>query len=238
MIRVFLMSLVIFFLGSTLSAESLKIAAGAGYKKPLMDVLKVYEQTHPKVEAMFGNMGQVFAQAKQGEVALLIGDKKFLEKQTGVVFTHYQTIGHGKAVMAYAKGVKLSKIEDLSLGNITKMAMPDAKKAIYGIAGMEFLNNSKLYDAIKDKLMVVSTVPQVTTYVITHEVDVGIINLTAALDAKDQIGGYMEIPVSLYTPIEIVAGSLESCSKQQECQDFVTFLSSESAKEIFHRYGL
>ena len=233
-----MMSLLVLFLGATLSAESLKIAAGAGYKKPLMDVLKVYELTHPKIDAMFGNMAQVFAQAKQGEVSLLIGDKKFLEKQKEVVFSRYQTIGYGKAVIAYAQGVKLSKVEDLQASSITKIALPDTTKAIYGIAGMEFLKNSQLYDVIKDKVLIVATVPQVTTYVITHEVDVGIVNLTAALDAKDKIGGYLEIPASLYTPIEIVAGSLDTCSKNKECTDFVVFLNSDSAKEIFHRYGL
>ncbi|MDD2384746.1 MAG: molybdate ABC transporter substrate-binding protein [Sulfurospirillaceae bacterium] len=233
-----LLSFLVLFIGSILSAESLKIAAGAGYKKPLIDVLKVYEQTHPKIDAMFGNMAQIFAHAKQGEVSLLIGDKKFLEKQKEVVFSSYQTIGYGKAVIAYAKGVKFSKVEDLQAPSMTKIALPDTTKAIYGIAGMEFLKNSQLYDVIKDKLLIVATVPQVITYVITHEVDAGIVNLTAALDAKDKIGGYLEIPAALYTPIEIVAGRLDTCSKNKECTDFVAFLNSNSAKEIFHRYGL
>lgn len=233
-----MMSLLVLLLGSALSAESLKIAAGAGYKKPLMDVLKVYEQNHPKIDAMFGNMAQVLAHAKQGEVSLLIGDKKFLEKQNEVLFSRYQTIGYGRAVIAYAQGVKLSKIDDLQASSITKIALPDTQKAIYGIAGMEFLKNSQLYEVLKDKLLIVATVPQVATYVITHEVDAGIINLTAALDAKDKIGGYLEIPSSLYTPIEIVAGSLDTCSKNKECTDFVAFLNSNSAKDIFNRYGL
>lgn len=49
----------------------------------------------------------------------------------------------------------------------------------------------------------------------TNEVDAGILNLTEALNAGEKIGGYIEIPQNLYTPIEIVAGSLDTCSSRQ-----------------------
>ena len=218
--------------------ENLKIAVGAGYKKPVTEVLKEYEKTHPKVDAMFGNMAQIFAHASQMEISLVIADKKFLEKQHDLVFTQYQTIGLGKAVLAFAKGIQLSSIEDLAKPEIQKIAMPESKKAIYGDAGIEFLHNAHLYDKVKDKLLIVSTVPQVSAYVVTNEVDVGIINLTAALDNGDKQGGYIEIPSHLYTKIEIVAGSLKSCEQSAQCQSFVSFLSSPAAKEIFTKYGL
>lgn len=224
---------------SHLCAEDLKIAVGAGYKKPVQEVLKAYEQqTHEKIDAMYGNMAQIFAHAKQMEIALVIADKKFLEKQSELTFTQYQRVGDGIAVIAYAKGVAFESIEDLTNENIKMIAMPEAKKAIYGDAGMEFLNNAKLYEGIKAKLLVVATVPQVSSYVSTHEVDVGVMNLTAALDSIDKIGGYIKIPQAYYTPIEIVAGSLKACEMDKTCQDFVAFLKTPKAKEIFTHYGL
>ncbi|MDD4507128.1 MAG: molybdate ABC transporter substrate-binding protein [Sulfurospirillaceae bacterium] len=226
------------FMGTFLCADSLKIAVGAGYKKPVLEVLKAYEATHPKVDAMYGNMSQIFAYAKQEEVALVIGDKKFLEAQKEIRFVSYQDIGLGRAVIVYAKGMRLDDVLDISKESIQKIAMPEPKKAIYGDAAMEFLNNTKLYDKVKEKLIVVATVPQVATYVITHEVDMGILNLTAALDAGDKIGGFVEIPSHLYTKIEITAGSLDACSKEKACGEFLTFLSSPKAKEIFTKYGL
>ena len=116
--------------------------------------------------------------------------------------------------------------------------MPEAKKAIYGDAGIEFLNTTKLYESLKDKLIVVATVPQVSSYVNTHEVDVGIMNLTAALDSIDKLGGYIKIPQEYYTPIEIVAGSLKACESDKICQEFIAFLKTPKAKEIFVKYGL
>jgi molybdate transport system substrate-binding protein len=224
--------------GTFLCADGLKIAVGAGYKKPLQEVLKAYEEAHPKVDAMYGNMAQIFAHAKQEEVALVIGDKKFLEAQKEVSFVTYHDIGLGRAVIVYAKGMHLDNALDIDKQSIQKIAIPEPKKAIYGKAAMEFLNNTQLYDKVKEKLIVVATVPQVATYVMAHEVDLGILNLTAALDAGDKIGGFVEIPAHLYTKIEITAGSLHACEKEKTCEDFLAFLSSAKAKAIFTKYGL
>lgn len=225
-------------IGTLLCADSLKIAVGAGYKKPVLEVLNAYEATHPKIDAMYGNMAQIFAHAKQEEISLVIGDKKFLEAQKELSFTRYQNIGIGRAVIVYAKGKHLENAIDITKSSIQKIAVAEPKKAIYGGAAMEFLNNANLYDAMKERLITVATVPQVATYVITHEVDVGILNLTAAIDAGDKIGGYVEIPSHLYSKIEITAGSLGICAKEKQCKEFLDFLASPKAKEIFIKYGL
>ena len=229
-------SIVVFF--SFAKAEELTIAVGAGYKKPVVEVLKLYEAKQGKIDAIYGNMAQIFTQAKQMDIALIIADKKFLEKQSELTFNAYQAIGEGKAVIAYAKGVHFEVLEDLKNERIKTIGMPEAKKAIYGDAGMEFLENSKLLEHTKNKLFVVATVPQVSAYVSTHEVDVGIMNLTAALDSIDKIGGYIKIPQHYYTKIEIVAGSLPACSSNAMCQNFLLFLKSPEAKAIFEKYGL
>ena len=221
-----------------LCADSLKIAVGAGYKKPLSEVIKAYEKHNISVDAMYGNMAQIFAHAKQEEVSLVIGDKKFLEKQKELSFKAYHSLGFGKAVIIFAKGMKIGRPEDIAQNSVKKIAIPEPKKAIYGDAAMEFLNHSKLYDTLKERLVIVATVPQVSTYVSTNEVDAGILNLTEALNAGEKIGGYIEIPQNLYTPIEIVAGSLDTCSSDKACASFLTFLSSAEAKAIFTKYGL
>lgn len=225
-------------MGTLVCADSLKIAVAGGYKKPIQEVIKAYEETHPKVDAMMGNMAQIFAHAKQEEVALVIGDKKFLEAQKEIEFVRYQEIGLGRAVLIYAKGMRLENALDISKESVQKIAIPEPKKAIYGDAAMEFFNNTKLYDKVKEKLIVVATIPQVATYVMANEVDMGVVNLTVALDAGDKIGGFVEIPSHLYSKIEITAGSLGACAKEKSCEEFLIFLSTPKAKAIFAKYGL
>ena len=219
------------------NASNLKIAAGAGYKKPMMDVIKEYEKGGEKIDVFFGNMKQVSTQAKQTDIALLIGDKKFLSSKSKLDFKEYLILGVGKVVVAYPKGKSIDSVDELVKSDIKRISMPQPKKAIYGIAGEEFLKNANLYESVKDKLFVVATVPQSMTYVITNEVDAAIVNLTAALSNANKIGGYIEVPQKYYNPIEIVAGKLKSCDTKQ-CENFVNFLKTEKSKNIFKKYGL
>jgi len=232
---VFLMLLISTFV---CSATDLKIAGGAGYKKPIMEVVKLYEsQKAIRLEPIFGNMKQVTTQAKNADIALIIGDKKYLAKKSGLEFKKYNFLGKGYVVIAFAKGVNVTNIDDLKSEIIKKIAMPEPKKAIYGAAGQEFLKSTKLYESIKDKLYVVATVPQVANYLLSGEVEAGIINLTAALAFKNKLGGFIEVDQSFYSPIEIVAGELPAC-KDSTCKDFLDFLQTKEVKSIFKKYGM
>ncbi len=224
-------------LGVVVNGANLKVAAGAGYKKPLMDVIKEYEKNGDKIDAFFGNMKQITTQAKETDIAVIVGDKNFLSKKSKLDFKEYLYLGTGKVVVAYPKGKSITSIGDLTKDTIGKISMPQPKKAIYGIAGEQFLKNAKLYDSVKEKLYVVATVPQSMTYVITNEVDAGIVNLTATLANKAKIGGYIEVPQQYYSPIEIVTGKLASCNTK-ECEKFVEFLATQTSKDIFRKYGL
>lgn len=235
MLKKILLVLVVFVL--SLNASNLKVAAGAGYKKPLLEVIKEYEKSGNKIDAFFGNMKQVTTQAKQTDISLIIGDKNFLSKKSKLDFKEFIILGKGKVVIAYPKNKIIKTIEDLKQEDIKRISMPQSKKAIYGIAGLEFLQNANLYENVKEKLFIVSTVPHALMYVITNEVDVGIVNLSAALANKNKIGGFLEVPSEYYSPIQIVVGKLEAC-KTKQCEEFLNFLSNEKSKSIFKKYGL
>lgn len=220
----------------TLNATDLKIAAGAGYKKPLMEIIKEYEKEGGKVEGVFAHLKQVTTQATQTDIPLILGDKNFLVNKSGLKFKEFIPIGEGELVTVYPKGKTISSIEELSNDNIKKITIPDPSKAIYGIAGTEFLKNSKLEEKVKDKLLIVATVPQAMTYILTNEVDAAFVNLSEALANKDKIGGYIKVDKKYYTPIQIVFGKLDNCDKS--CEKFANFLTTQTAKDIFEKYGL
>lgn len=230
--------LLLAFIASSLmlSANDLKIGAGAGYKKPLMEIIKEYEKENGKVEPVFGHLKQITTQASQTDITLILGDKKFLANTKEINFKEFITLGEGELVIAYPKDKKLSSIEDLASDNIKKITIPDPTNAIYGIAGTQFLKNANLEEKVKDKLIVVSTVPQAMTYIVTNEVDAGLVNISEAIGNKDNIGGFIKVDKRYYTPIEIVIGKLDNCDK--ECEKFVEFLTTKTSKDIFDKYGL
>ncbi|MDR3604055.1 MAG: molybdate ABC transporter substrate-binding protein [Syntrophaceae bacterium] len=227
------------FVSSALS-DTLVIAAGAGYRRMLEEVIRVYEnKTGAKVDQIFGHMGQVIMQAKaSGVVSLILGEHDFL-KASDIQFDSFHKVGNGFLVIAYGKDVKLDKPEDLTKGYISKIAIPDPKQAIYGKAAKDFLQNTGLNGKVEKKLLVVATVPQVSAYIISKDVEAGFINLTDAIYVKDKIGGYLVLDKDKYEPINLVIGVIKGFENRPETSQFLNFLLKDpDAKTIITKSGL
>ncbi|WP_444462172.1 molybdate ABC transporter substrate-binding protein [Rhodobacter capsulatus] len=73
---------------------------------------------------------------------------------------------------------------------LPKVGIPDKKSAIYGKAGRQFPNHAGLAAKVDPKLITVATVPQVTAYLTSGDVDAGFLNIADAIGAKDDLGGW------------------------------------------------
>jgi len=237
--RVLWACLVVLLLAGQAMAEPLTIAAGAGYKKLVTALAKGFETASgAKTELVFGNMGQVVAQAKgSGAIDVIVGEKGFLEK-SGLAFSGFAEIGQGVLVVAWPKGKALAAPADVAKPGIRRVAMPDPEKAIYGKAAAQYLEKSGLQKDVAGKLLVVATVPQVTTYLLSGEVDAGFVNRTDVMDLGEAIGGYLEVDPSLYAPIAIGAERLAEAKNPGDAKAFADFLASDAARAIAKKHGL
>ena len=241
MYHLLIVAVLIMFAHSAAIADSFLLAAGAGYKRPVAEIIKLYEQKRgSKIEQIYGNMGQIIMQAQAVPgMALIVGDEEFLKKASGIEFSDFQPLGEGILAIAYTKKVSLSGPEDIAKPDVMKIALPDEKNAIYGKAGKEFLVNSKLFDKVESRLITVSTVPQVSAYLVAGEVEAGILNLTDALFIKDKLGGYLTPDKSLYSPIRIVIGIVKGYDQKKQVVEFLNFLkASPEVTEILKKYGI
>lgn len=243
--------LALFLVPAAWAGDALTIAAGAGYKELVKSLSEAFAgESGVTPQQIFGNMGQITAQAEQsGVVDLVIGDKSYLDN-TKLPFAGEQLIGKGKLILAVAKGVELKGLADITsvtkdnaaaiLGDaaITRIALPDKKKAIYGRAATQFLESVGLADAVASKLLMVGTVPQVSAYVVSGEVDLGFVNLTDALVIEPKAAKILPVEEDLYKPIRIVAKPLEGSPNADMVAKFVTFLQSDKATAIATRQGL
>lgn len=239
-VRIFLMSVFLFVSTVTAGwADNVVIASGAGYKKMVNALSAAYtEQTGSSVDLIFGNMARVTMLAKQGDkVGLVLGDARFLKKAQ-LPMTAMQELGRGKLVLAFSKLSNAKTVADLDNSKTKRIALPDGKKAIYGKAAREFLSSSGRLPNIQPKLVEVSTVPQVFSYIATNEVDMGFINLTHALNVAEKLGGYVVLDEALYSPISIVVGVLNNSARKSEQQAFLNFLNTPQAQAIIHNHGL
>ncbi len=221
------------------ASDSLVVASGAGYRKMVDALAAAYEaQAGPSVDRLYGNMAQTLAQAKSGGVVdLVLGARYFLDK-SGIAFVDIRSLGRGRLVVACARGLSFSSAKDLLDPSVQRIAIPDTKRAIYGRAAMEYLQGTGLYDQLQDKLIMVATIPQVASYVVTGEVDMGFVNSTHVLAIQDKIGGWGPAEEDKYEAIDIVAGVTPDAPHQDKLRPFLDFLGTDKAKSIIVSFGL
>lgn len=136
--KIALLSLIAVF---ALGAENLLVGAGGGYKKPVTSVIENLKKEGVNVEGAFANIKQITIQAAEGKMAVIVGDEAFLNK-SGLEIKGYERLGKGTLALVTPKGKTINDIKDIV--KFDRIAMPDAKKAIYGIRTTEFLKNSNL----------------------------------------------------------------------------------------------
>jgi molybdate transport system substrate-binding protein len=234
------------------TVPSLLVMAGAGYKRPVEALCAAFTQTSGVVvERSYGNLQQIFAQAQaSGRVDVLVGDASFIDKAQGLQLPRRIPLGQGILALAWRRNlpvpaglIGLAGVRQLLAASRWSVAMPNPQQAVYGLAAKQLLQAQGLWDGLQDRLKVVSTVPQVSAYLSSGEVDLGFMNLTEALAVKDQLGGFIQLPSGegSYTEVAIVA-ALPDASKAavalNSIQQFALFLETPAARDILRRAGL
>lgn len=240
MIRLFIIPIVLFLCQSLAFAETLTLAAGAGYKSALGDIIQSYEGSGgSKIDQIYGATGPVLRFARGvGNVAFVVGEEEFL-KASGLEFASLHSIGDGVLVIAYGRKLRLERPEDLLNSDVAKIAIPDEKQASYGKAAKEFLEKTGLMERVRHKLLVASPGPQISAYLVSGRVEAGFLNLTDVRYIKNKIGGYLTPDESTYTPIKRVLGVVKGYEENSDAKKFVSFLEADpQVKEILRRDGL
>jgi len=222
------------------NAAEFTLAAGAGFRRPLAELAAFYEKANgDRITQVYGHLGQVIAQAREsGTISMVCGDRVVLDAAPGLSFSSQPRLGLGRLVVAYRKGIVLRDARELVSPQFERIGIPDQINAMYGKAGRQFLDRAGLAQRIDPKLLPVATVPQVTSYVASGEIDAGFVNATDAIGAGANIGGYVEVDMNLYDPVEVVCGVLPGASQSRAVQGFAAWLGSDEARAILRRHGL
>jgi molybdate transport system substrate-binding protein len=212
------------------------------------------QATGVTVERSYGNLQQVFVQAKaSGRVDVLVGDADFIDKARDLALPQRTPLGKGVMTMAWRSGLAvkpglaslppLEAVRALLADAALSVSMPNPQQAIYGHAAQQLLQAQGLWDGLQTRLKVVGTVPQVSAYLTGGQVDVGFFNLTEALAVQDKLGGFVVLPAGpgAYTEVEIVAAmplESEHLLTLDGRHQFALFLKMPAAQDILKRAGL
>lgn len=218
------------------------VTTGGGYIKMVEALTAQYEKdTGAKVEKAFGgNIGQMLAQVESGSpVTVVISDATSLKKFTKALNADAGVrLGDTPLILIWRKGLTLASPEDLTSDAVKRVAMPDPKAAVYGRAAQEYLDGCGLAEKIAGKLNVVSMVPQVMSYVSRAEMDAGFVNLLAARQGKDKIGGFVAVKEG-YEPIRMTAQPVKGAAGEaDDVKAFLTWLGSPKADAVLEKFGV
>lgn len=217
-------------------AADLLLATGAGYRKPITELMHAFQQeTGLTVESSFGNMQQVRAQSEQNpEIAAIIGDRFFLEPMG--IAERFVNISQGELMLAVPKGKTIASIQDLKQAAYQRIAIGDAKKTVYGRAASTCLQRENI--PADGRTLEVAMLPQVSSYLLTGEVDAGFINRSEALAHQDKLGSIVPMPAGCHDPIDLSLAVLKARPDTPALNAWTRYLASEPAKTILARHGL
>jgi molybdate transport system substrate-binding protein len=147
----------------------------------------------------------------------------------------------GKLVLWTTRGIALdSGLSVLGDSSIRRIAVADPKSAPYGREAMKALERAGLIGKTAGKIVLGESISQVSQYVFTGSVDVGIaaksVVLAPAMAGK---GSWTEVAGGLYDPIAqgavVCKYGLEHHAEPSA--KFLAYLYSEPARRIFLKYG-
>ncbi|UXX80863.1 molybdate ABC transporter substrate-binding protein [Reichenbachiella carrageenanivorans] len=137
--------------------------------------------------------------------------------------------------------IDLKKGISALLGEPTqKIALANPETAPYGIAALEVLRHTQIYEVIAPKLVIGESIAQVNQYVLSQTVDAGLTSKSVLFSpfVKNQ-GYYIEIPKSYYGSIDQGIVMLQHGKEKnpENAKQFYQFMFSEEAQTILSNYG-
>ncbi len=225
--------------------KTVRVAAASDLQ-PVMPVLaQAYEkETGVKIVASFGSSSALATQILNGAPfdVFFGADFVFPEKVVagGLADTPSPVRYAQGTLVLWAKkdlGAPLS-IELLTDPRVTKVAIGDEFHAPYGRAAYAALRQLKVFDQIKDKLVVGENIAQTAQFVESGNAQLGLISLTlASSDKLKGEGQYVVVP-KVYPKIEQYAVVMKGSPNLAGAKAFLDWVRSPKVQENLAKFGL
>jgi molybdate transport system substrate-binding protein len=235
------------FFSPLCSAQQITVAAAADLQFAMQDVATRFEkETGMNVKLTYGSSGNFFQQIQNGAPFDLFfsANLDFAKKLENAGLTEagsYYQYARGKIVVWVPKESKLNLSSGLKVlldPSIKKLAIANPEHAPYGQAAVAAMQSEKVYDQLKDKIVLGENISQTASFVVSGSADVGIVALSLALspNMKDK-GRYAEIPNGDYPPIEQACVILSSSKNKEAARRFLSFFKTPAIGEVLKSYG-
>ncbi|MBI9077771.1 MAG: molybdate ABC transporter substrate-binding protein [Desulfatibacillum sp.] len=227
------------------ATQTITVYAAASTTNAVTDIAKLFEQTHKtEVRLSFASSSTLAKQIEQGapaEVYLSANPKwmNYLEEREAIVnATRTDLLGNRIVLIAPEE----SPLHDLTVDtklNLSgllgdgRLSMGDPDHVPAGMYGKKAMEKLGLWDGVKDKIAPSKDVRAALVLVERGETPLGQVYATdAAISKKVKVVGVF--PESSHPPVVYPVALVKATGPAEE---FLEFLKSEQAAEIFRTYG-
>jgi len=230
---------------SNAQSADLVVAAAANVQFTLEDLKAEFtKETGIGIKTVIGSSGKLTTQAENGAPfdVFLSADMKYPVKlyKDGFSLQAPKVYAYGSLVLWTLKDINLANISVLSDSGIGKIALANPDVAPYGRQAVNVLKFYKLYDQLKNKIVLGESIAQANQFIVTGAVDIGFTAKSVVLtpNMKNK-GKWIEVDPQSYEPIAqgVIVLKYAEQNHSKEAKAFYDFLFSSAAQVIFKKYG-
>ena len=245
MIKFILFIFFLFYSFNSYGYEKIHVAVASNFIEPLNLIKKEFlKNNKTSFKISTGSTAKLFAQilnkapidiflsADQSTIQKIPDNKKIKVSK----FTY--AIG-SLIIFSKAKIDNQIKFENKLLKRLSnKIVIANPKFSPYCRASKQVLESLGILSLFENKIILASNINQVSSFIYSGNVDLGIISNSDKLKLKKyELGYFKEIPQNLYSPIKQDVILLENAKNNNKAKLFFNFLKSKDTKKIIKSFG-
>jgi molybdate transport system substrate-binding protein len=224
-----------------LAAET-QVAVAANFTEPAKAIADAFRAATGHTAVLsFGSSGQFYAQIAHGapyEVFLSADaerPQKAEQEGLGVPGTRFTYAVGRLALYSTRPSLVDGAGAVLRSGRFDKLAIADPATAPYGVAAVQTLKKLGVYNAVRPRLVMGSSIAQTFQFVETGAADLGLVAWSQVIGRPG--GSHWLVPDADHAPIDQQAILLAPGRGNPAARAFLAFLKGPQAAAIIRRYG-
>lgn len=230
---------------SSLQAEMVRAGVAANFSAAMKSIATAFEQdTGHQVQLVFGSSGKLYAQIMNGapyQVFLSADSIKpeKLEQQGRALAGSRFTYARGSLVLWSAEPEVIdNNASMLEIGDFNYIAIANHRLAPYGVAARKVMENIRLWDKLKNKLVTGENISQTYQFVSTGNAELGFVALSQVMSAgKIHRGSSWVVPQTYHDPILQDAVLLTNGKNNAAAVALLDYLKSDRAVALIKSFG-
>lgn len=229
---------------SPVRAEEIIVSAAASLTDALREIGKAYQlKSQNKATFNLGSSSELARQIDEGAPADIffsadLEKMESLEKKGRIERGSQKNLLSNQLVIVIPRSSKLTirSPMDLLRADVERIALAEPSSVPVGIYAKKYLEGEGLWEKIQYKVVPVLDVRAALASVESENADAGFVYKTdAAISKKVEV--VYEVPREKGPRIIYPVALIKESRRKGAAQDFIRFLSSDSGKKIFEKYG-